>query len=220
MLIHLNKQNPSRGKHPHTQFRHSCGFTLLEILIALLIFTIVSVIMTQALHTVFTSQSRTEERAAALARLQIAMLLISRDIEQTINRPVSNAAGVSEGLIGSTHALTFTHTGFTNPLAAEQRSTLQRVRYQLSDGNLVRLTWPVLDQTTSTIPTQRKLLSGVVDLVFTYLDEQGHFEQNWNAGGQNIASLPRAVRITLTLKNWGTLSQLYLIPGQPLDTPK
>ena len=219
MLIHLNKQNPSRGKI-YSNISHAAGFTLLEILIALLIFTIVSVIMTQALHTVFTSQSRTEERAAALARLQIALLLVSRDIEQTINRPVSNAAGVSEGLIGTTHALTFTHAGFANPFAIEQRSTLQRVRYQLTDGNLVRLTWPVLDQTTSTNPAQRKLLSGVIDLVFTYLDEQGHFTQNWNAGGQNTASLPRAVRITLTLKNWGKLSQLYLIPGQPLDTPK
>src|SRR5579862_9001716 len=92
------------------------GFTLLEILIALFIFSIVSMIMVGALHTVFNSQSTTAKHAAALTKLQIAFLLMSHDLEQTINRPITNAKGIVEAPFVGTHdTVTFTHAGAANP---------------------------------------------------------------------------------------------------------
>src|SRR6185312_5679581 len=106
--------------------RHDYGFTLLEIIIALFIFSIVSIIIVSALHNVLNTQAATEKKAARLAELQIALLLLSRDIEQTVNRPIVNASGMLEGFIGSSHTITFTHAGFVNPFGQLQRSTLQR----------------------------------------------------------------------------------------------
>ncbi len=203
--------------------RTTSGFTLLEILIALFIFSIVSMIMVSALHTVFNSQSITAKHAAALSKLQIAFLLMSRDFEQTINRPIINAKGIVEGpFIGTPDTVTFTHAGLANPLGSMLRSTLQRTEYSLNNEQLIRSIWPVLDQTQKTLPSHRVLLRSTTALRFDYLDTDGKFQNNWPPADQKQGVFPRAVRVIITLKNWGTLSQLYLIPGQtekPTQTP-
>lgn len=191
------------------------GFTLLEILIALFIFSIVSMVMVNALHTVFNSQSITAKHAAALTKLQIALLLMSRDFEQTVNRPVTNAKEIVEAaFIGTPDTVTFTHAGIANPLGMLQRSTLQRTQYSLNNDHLIRSIWPVLDQTAKTLPSYRTLLRSITALRFEYLDNQGKFHNNWPPADQKQATFPCAVRMTLTLKKWGPLSQLYFIPAQ------
>ncbi len=197
-------------------YNNKRGFTLLEILIALFIFSIVSMIMVGALHTVFNSQSNTAKHADAITQLQIAFLLMSHDLEQTINRPVTNAKGIVEGpFIGTHDSVTFTHAGFANPQGSLLQSTLQRTAYSLQNESLVRSLWPVLDQTQKTLPSYRTLLQSVTDLRFEYLDSKGKFQNNWPAEDQKQDIIPRAIRVTITLKNWGTLTQLFLMPQTP-----
>lgn len=195
------------------------GFTLLEILVALFIFTIVAVIMAQVLHTVFVSQSSTEKRAGRLADLEIATLLFSHDLEQTINRPVMNAKNIPEAaFIGTTNSITFTHGGLANPTGEIQRSTLQRCHYFLNKHEFMRQIWQTLDQTQTSQPLQRKLLDDVSDLRFEYLDSKGYFHNTWPPSeSTKSAPLPRGVRMTLTLMHWGKFSELYLITGQTGD---
>ncbi|MEO8401437.1 MAG: type II secretion system minor pseudopilin GspJ [Gammaproteobacteria bacterium] len=201
------------------QSKKTTGFTLLEIIVALFVFSIVSLIMVSALHNILNIQSGIEKKATRLAQLQIALLLISRDIEQTINRPVANASNKIEGFIGTPNAITFTHAGLTNPFGQLNRTTLQRTHYQLEESNLIRVTWPVLDQTSETTADKRILLNFVTGLQFDYLDNKGQFQKNWPPLNQPNAILPRAVRISLALNNWGKISQLYIIAGQPSDKP-
>lgn len=189
------------------------GFTLIEILVALSIFTIVAVIMAHALHTIFSSQAGTEKRAARLADLQLATLLLSHDLEQVINRPILNAKGLSEpALQGTPYDLAFTHAGLANPTGQTQRASLQRTHYFLEKNNLMRQIWPVLDQTKTTLPLSRKILDEVSELRFEYLDSKGFFSTTWPSSTQTKnPPLPRAIRVTLTLKGWGKISQLYLL---------
>ncbi len=193
------------------------GFTLLEILIALFIFTIVSIIMVTAMHTVFTTQSATEKQAGRLAKLQIALLFVSRDLEQTINRPITNTTGKKEGLIGTRNTLTFTHAGVANPQGKMLRTTLQRTRYRLEKESLIRDTWPTLDQVNKSIPNSRVLLTDVTELYFEYLDDKNHFQKFWPPSDSSQSVMLKAIRVSLTLKNWGKISQFYLIPGQLLE---
>ena len=193
------------------------GFTLLEIIIALFIFSIVSFIVVSALHNVLTTQSSAEKKADRLAQLQVALLFLSRDLEQTIHRPITNTSGNPEGFIGKDDMITFTHMGLDNPMNRLQRSTLQRTRYQRVNGNLQRLTWQVLDQTSESKPDTRNLLHDVSALHFDFLDNKNHFQKVWPPTDQPNAILPLAVRVTLTIKQWGSISQLYIIAGQPLE---
>jgi general secretion pathway protein J len=205
---------------PANPLKKNNGFTLLEIIIALFVFSIVSIIVVSALHNVLNIQSGTEQKAARLAKLQIALLLMSHDFEQTIHRPTMNVTGTLEGFVGTPDTVTFTHAGLTNPFGQLQRTTLQRTRYQFRNKtSLTRTTWPVLDQTRDTGMDTRELLADVSDLQFEYLDSKGKFQPIWPPLDQQSAILPRAVRVSLTLKKWGKINQLYIIVGQPLEKP-
>ncbi len=64
------------------------GFTLIEILIAMAIFTLIGLASTALLTTVIDSNGISEERFNKLQLLQRAMVTIERDVQQAIARPV------------------------------------------------------------------------------------------------------------------------------------
>lgn len=195
------------------------GFTLLEILIALFIFTILSMILVNALHNVINISATTEKNAERLRNLQFALLTMSRDIEQTVNRPVLNTAGTEEeAFIGTPRYFTFTHMGFANPTGELARSSLQRTQYAWNQGVLWRKTWTELDQAPQSLPHARELLE-ITDANFKYLDHKGRFQNNWPPSEGREDPLPLAVSIHLVIPNWGRLSQLYVISAQSKQTP-
>lgn len=189
------------------------GFTLIELLMALFIFTIVSMILVSVMHSVLTTQAVTDKKAARFAALQTTLLLLSRDIEQVVDRQITRANGaVEEALLGVPDAVFMTHGGRHNPNGQLQSSTLQRIGYLLENHALIRESWDVLDQSSKSLPNRRVLLSNVDNIHLEYLDEKNHFQARWPLAEMNHTSLPRAVRITLIIKDWGKISQLYVIP--------
>ena len=64
------------------------GFTLIEILIAMAIFTLIGLASTGLLTTVIDSNDLSSERFEKLQQLQRAMVIIERDIQQAVPRPV------------------------------------------------------------------------------------------------------------------------------------
>ena len=195
------------------------GFTLLEILIALFIFTILSIMLVTALHTVIGAQSGTEKSAERLRQLQMTLLIMSRDIEQAANRPSVDASGKENpAFMGDQHGFTFTHLGIANPFSNTARSTMQRASYTWDENVLSRITWDAVDQAAGTKSHTRELLTDVPDAYFEYLDNDGKSHEQWPLQEQKNSPLPRAVRIHLTIKNWGKLSQLYVIPMRVTNT--
>ena len=202
------------------------GFTLIEVLIALFIFTIISVIMVSALHMVITTQGSLEKNTARFDQLQLTLVLMQRDLEQIIDRPITATNAQEPSVSGTSTDIKFTHAGFANPLGTLTRSTLQRTQYYLQKNTIIRQTWPSLDRTHDTVASERKLLDEVTDLRFEYLDQSGKFQNHWPTENQQTANqqpgtnLPHAIRVTITLKKMGRISQLYVIPGKTIDTQK
>lgn len=189
------------------------GFTLIEILVAIFIFTIVALIITTGLHTVLSTEARIDKNTERFATLQTALLFMQRDFEQAINRPVSNTSGNQENVfLGEPSAVTFTHAGLFNPFGTLNRSTLQRTHYFLKNNQLIRETWSELDITADTSSAQRILLNDVSELHFNYLDQHQKWQTTFPNNGQEI--LPRAIRVTIILKDLGRITQLYLIPNE------
>ena len=189
------------------------GFTLLEILVALLIFTILSMMLVSGLHSVMNAYTITTQRAERLHQLQLTLLMISRDVEQMINRPIMiNSGREEQAFVGDDRSFTFTHLGLSNPTGTIARSGMQRTRYSFYDNAVWRVTWPVVDQAPQTRFNARHLLD-VRQTYFQYLDKNGRFHKRWPVEGQSNESLPRAIRIFLALPQWGEMSELYVIPS-------
>lgn len=191
------------------------GFTLLEVLIALFIFSILSVLLASALRTVINAQEGSEKHAERLRQVQMALLMLSRDVEQTVNRRIVNSTGREEmAFVGGPNGFIFTRAGFANPMGTVLRSTLQRSRYYWSENTLWRTNWEALDQAPETQSSNRRLLSDVVLVHFQYLDKDKRFHDIWPLEGDTEQVLPRAVKIEMTISSWGKMSQLYVIPVQ------
>lgn len=167
------------------------GFTLLEVLIAVSITAMIGVGATQLLSNVIDSRRATDIRADQLASLQRFNMVVSRDIEQIINRTIRDEYGeVQPALMleSGQYLLEFTRAGWRNsPLAEEARSELQRVAYRLESIHsdacesariklenwgvvdekgqcLVRYFWPVLDRANDSEPIAQMVLEQIDEL--------------------------------------------------------
>lgn len=182
----------------------SHGFTLVELLVALAIFAIMSALAYGGLRSVLDSHQMVRERAAELERLQTAFLLMGRDLEQAVPRPVRDELGDPVAALRTPpereRAVAFTRTGHANP-ANERRSHLQRVGYGLRDGELVRYAWPHLDRVQGMEPVVMPLLSEVTGLAFRFRDRQGEWRPQWPppGSGPEAPALPLAVELELEL---------------------
>ncbi len=195
------------------------GFTLIEVVIAIALFAVVSVLAYSGLQSVINSKTRTENELERLRQLQISMLNLTSDLEQLSNRDGNDALG------GQLHKLTtqnldysieFTRSGVSN-FAGLPRSSLQRVAYHLEEDELVRTHWPYVDRADDEQKIERQLIANVSKLSFRFLssDTSEAWSDNWPPDnvltGSNPATLPRAIEITLELGDWGSITRLVQV---------
>ena len=106
------------------------GFTLVELLIAMAIFTLVSLGAYAGLNQVLLAQGRLNEYGADLADIQKTVMMIERDLLQMTDRPVRNEFGDMEPAVRmGDEVLEWTRLGRFGP-AGSARSTLWRIGTQ------------------------------------------------------------------------------------------
>jgi len=200
----------------------SAGFTLLELLVSLAIFALLATMAYSALNTVLNARKEVEQRAARLTELQTAFMVMQRDIEEAVARPVRDDLGDEQAALKGggvgTGVLTLTRTGWRNPLGVA-RSDLQRVDYVFSKQQLLRESWSTLDRGPGNEPYVEILIDGVsaVDMRFMGQDRQwaGYWppDASNNAENQDVVLMPRAIEISVDVKGWGRIVRLFRVPG-------
>jgi general secretion pathway protein J len=194
------------------------GFTLLELLVALAIFSLVAVMSYEGLKCVLNQQAATEVQADALAQLQKVYLLLQRDIEQVVPRPVRDEFGDEQPALAGDDALQLTRGGWSNP-AGRLRSSLQRVGYAYEDRELVRYSWAVLDRAQDSEPQRQPLIGDIEEMTIRYLANNNEWQEQWpdplatEDGTVATTTLPRAVEMTLDHERFGPLVWVFRLPG-------
>jgi general secretion pathway protein J len=196
------------------------GFTLVEVMIAVLIAAILSVMAFEAMQEALKNRDRVKVHAVRLQALQFTMRSLVQDLSQLNPRPVREplGPGYQPALAGGTD-LVFTRGGWMNPVGLD-RSTLQRVRYALREGRLYRETWRVLDAQLYPEPDSKQLLDGVRSFTLRYMNDGRSWQDNWppaTLGGQRtqreLGWRPIAVEVTLDLEDFGKLTRLIEVAG-------
>ena len=197
------------------------GFTLLELLVALAIFGVVAAMAFGGLRSVLDTRAASERQAAELAALQLGFTRMERDIEQIVARSIRDSLGDRQpalrGEPGGDTLLEFTRTGWRNP-AGQARSHLQRVAYQLKEGQLLRLHWNALDQGPSAEPQESVLLNNVTAVDVQFLDKNLAAQALWPkpeaAANNEKNTLPRAIQVSVDIKGWGRINRLFRVVGE------
>lgn len=205
------------AKHASSSVCKQQGFTLLELLIASVIFAIMAIMAYGGLNNVIKNSESSKQALDRLKQVQQSVAVLNRDLSQIIPRPIRDEFGNQQPYINAENnidnLIEFTHGGQVNP-AGLLRSTLQRVAYRFDEDKLVRLHWPQLDRTQEMEAKESVLIDNVENVVIRFLDQNAEWQEQWppqNASGGSGSLAPVAIEIVLTLKDWGEIRRLYQV---------
>ncbi len=198
--------------------RRTQGFTLIEILVAVAIFGLLSVGAYTVLDAGMRSRAQTESRLSRLEMLQRAIQVIEKDLRMISLRLVRDEFGDKLPLLkgqseesGQQFFLEFTRADWRNP-AGLPRSNLQHVIYRFDQGKLERLHTIFLDQASNSPKITRTLLEDVNAFSLEFLNEQNQWKNDWSILGLSDAKvpLPKAIKIKFELEPFGEIERLIV----------
>lgn len=228
-----NYLSPAFTVTASTVKRHK-GFTLIEALVAMFIFSWISLAAYQILDQVVIAQEVNQRKSAAVARVQRVSWQLASDFRQMVNRPVwQGQNNLLDPLLFETgeYLIEFTRGGWSNPLQWP-RSDLQRVAYLLdyhpeatdSDSEyynderlyLIRLYWQVLDRLEDSEPQKQVLIGGVVDFRTRFWDQE---ISDWSdipmptlvAPAIAFYDAPAAVEVSIVFENEDVMTHIFRV---------
>lgn len=204
--------------------RKNSGFTLIEILIALMIFAIIGVIAARSLQSIIQLHHQIKQENQKITRLMLGMTLIRRDIENAIYQQVREGDASNESaFIGEKQHLTFLRTGLINPLGITQKSSLETVTFFLEGDTLVRLS-ENFNATKTAQPMKQILFDQVQSVHWQYIASNGKISAVWPMPKQKNTlqtippdPLPRVVLMVIKLNNHRTIEGVFPIGARGMD---
>ena len=188
----------------------SAGFTLVEMLIALTIFGMLTAAAVTLLSVTARTQETSDRLLARTGEIRRIGALLTADLAQAAPRPhrgadgrrspaVAGAGGDSPELFG------------VNPRGGDagDGGALQRVTYRLRGGALERLGDDRVDGGSG--GSAATLIAGVRALRLRYRDEDGAWRERWDP--TDVTELPIAVELVTDSEGHGLVRQLFLVGG-------
>lgn len=201
--------------------RLDSGFTLIEIIVVVAVFSIMAAMAYGGLSAVLKTRAAIEVSLDRAAEYQRAYLRLRNDLQNLRNRPARDAFGDLQPALRTEgeKEVTLTRGGWRNPLS-RPHSSLERVRYRLEEDRLVRESWRVLDFAQDSKPVTLTLLEGVNEIEWRFMPDGGStqarsdWETSWpqDIGDRDSAMEsppPRALQLTLRTRDWGELTFLF-----------
>jgi general secretion pathway protein J len=202
------------------------GLTLPELLIALLVFAMISGAAVYALRLSVEGREQLQEADRDIREMQIMRQIVKQDLAGVVERTVRDEFGGSypaaflggKGLAfrppveGERTLMLFVRRGWANPDDRAPRPTLQAVEYLIKGEDLVRRVRPYLDDARGQPRIDRVLLTKVADVEIGFATGEETssglvYSDLWPRPGQSGA--PPAIKLTMTTKRFGAVEQLF-----------
>ncbi|WP_410211217.1 type II secretion system minor pseudopilin GspJ [Aquirhabdus sp.] len=209
MFPDYQTQNRRHLTHPAMYFEK--GFTLIELIVAMAIFAVLTLAGWQVFENLIQMRERTAIKAEQINGIQATYEQLSRDFTQAIPRSATLGSNKESALLIRDNEFHLTRTGVIDPLQMGV-SPLERVIYSVQQGQLIRQSFAQVDQTGNLIPIKTVMLDDVSDWTVSAIDDSADRASTttWPVGtdgsiptssepdSQAFIKLPLAVQITLT----------------------
>jgi len=194
------------------------GFTLVEILVALVVMSIIMVLAYRAFDGILLMEERSKDEFLKENRRSLATSILLNDFFHMRARPVRDQlGGIREAYLAPSgeYEVEFTRGGL--PDVAFMAGGIQRIAYSVKDKKLVRTIWQTVDVGPATETVDQVLATGIGSIEVEQLDEDGRFISNWPPINRNLSAdaLPPMVKITLETAE-GERMEL-LVPGPQVE---
>lgn len=208
--------------HPITVQR---GFTLLEVMVAVALLAMLGLAAAITLNSSVRSEQIVGGSIEQLQRLQRAQQWLRRDLEQLVARRGRTEQGdfrdqlLETGGLGDAVLLDFYKSGRRILPGAAPASHLERVRYRLEGGRLLRDSSTQLDSPDAERWYSAELLDELSEVRLRYFYQQ-QWQTQWpplQSGGSQTApvGLPQALEVVLQTERYGAVGQILLLPEAP-----
>jgi general secretion pathway protein J len=165
------------------------GFTLIELMCALLILSLLALMSFRGLAAVLETRERIRAETVKWRNVAGFFARFQRDVQLSAPLPVRAEPARFE---------------FSRLASVEGGDAPQRVAYLLNNSRELELwLWPAFDA----IPSRYVVLSGVAQLQMGYLDAQLGWADAWPVSGAD--PLPRALRLRLVLASGEELERVF-----------
>lgn len=188
--------------------RNKNGFTLIEILVAVVIFAIIATIS----YKIISSLVKTKEIVDETQNKWGSLSLINSNLEQSVHRLIpltvrDNNGAILPALYGKDKLdglydgqLEMTLSGSIGDDVLGVKPP-KRIGYRLFKGTLYLVTWPVLNRALNTIPEIDILLEKVENFTPEYLYNDGKWYKSWPPENSDPSSMPVAMRVSLLMNS-------------------
>lgn len=193
--------------------RNEAGFTLVEMLIALTIFGMLTAGAVALLSFSVRSQEMADRQLSTLTAIRRAGALLTADLAQAARRTWRDGEGRPQpAFVGGNgreaRVLVFVRAGWDNPDQLP-RPSLQRVEYRLQGGQLLRVGYANVDGGGASTVTL--LVDGVQQMNLRFRSPDGDWLDVWSP--PDPAALPAAVELDVASERFGPIRQLFLVGG-------
>jgi general secretion pathway protein J len=191
----------------------SRGFTLLEILVAIVVYAIFSTLTYATLSRIADGRERLNEERDKWRVLALSFTQMEEDLSRARGRPIRFLDGVPRGaFIGrqvdpraeAEPSIEFTRGGMFVP-ADGATSDLVRVAYALKEGALVRL-----DQPPTSEPRETTLIKNVDNMTVRFYSADAGWASEW-IQNENLTLMPSAVELSFDLAGVGRLTRVFTV---------
>lgn len=168
------------------------GFTLVEMLVALVIFALLAASGVGLLRSSVDTQSAVERRLYELGSLGRVHALLASDLGQVVDRPTRAGRGVQPAFIGQPDRMEFVRAGWAN-LDGDKRSSLQRVLWRFDRRVLLRAGFSGIDGSDDGVGAA--IAPAIDGTLFRYRGADGQWAPAFQPAPDQ--PLPAAVELTL-----------------------
>ena len=199
-----NGIKPSRRSAEH-------GFTLIEMMVALLIFGMLAAAGVSLLTFSVRAQAAASQRLDGVADDRRMASLLAGDLAQSIPRITRDGVGANQRAfsgtngIGAAPVLRYVRGGWSNP-DGSARASIQRVEIAVAGERLERRTYAMADGATAGEPMV--LADGVENVRLRYRDK-GLWKPVWDEPRPD--ALPKAVELIVKRKGQPALMMAFLV---------
>jgi general secretion pathway protein J len=191
------------------------GFTLVELLAALLILSLLAIMSYRALSAVLDSRDHLREETGKWRRVEGFFDRLQHDLLLAAPRPTRASSTDSAATVpawrGAADNLG-SSLEFSRFAAAEGGDAAHHLAYRLNDRHEIELwLWPALDAAPGIQPQRYALLGGVQRFDVQYLDPALAWVNQWPEAGQAAAALPRALRVSVTLASGEQIVRVFAL---------
>jgi general secretion pathway protein J len=187
------------------KLRCSRGLTLVEVLVALAILGLLSILGYRALDSTLRVRDRASVEAGRWRELSFFFDRLRDDVDQPASRGPRQANGAPLPVWrGNDSSLELAALG-------RDANPLRHVAYRLNAGVVELLLWPAFDAAPGTMPEVHQLVGAVRSLHFRYLSRSRVWIEAWPPkAGEN--ETPLAVHVDLTLADGTRVNRMFALP--------